>query len=115
MPSMTLDDLNKAADKKFGNFEIELEGEETLVFLNPLRLPKDRRKQMTRIFEGDILKARVEEDDDLDMYDLYAEAFAVAAATPRHFERLAEVIGDNPAQWSILFQAYNGESELGEA
>lgn len=114
MPSMTLDDLNKAADKKFGNFEIET-GEETLVFLNPLRLPKERRKAMTRIFESDVLAERVKEDEDLDMYDLYAEAFAIAAVSPHHYERLAEFVGDNPAKWSVLFQAYNGESELGEA
>lgn len=115
MPSMTLEDLNRAADKKYGNFEIEIPGEETLVFLSPLRLPKDRRKAMTRIFETEILAARIEKEEDLDQYDLYAEAFSVAAEKPAHYERLAALVGDEPAKWTVLFESYNGTAEVGEA
>ena len=115
MPSFSLADLNAAADKQYGNFEIPVSEDEVLVFLNPLRLTKERRAKMTKLFQNGTIASRLEDEPELDMYDLYREAFQIAAVNEGTFERLVEVVGDSPAKWTLLFSEYNGTSELGEA
>lgn len=115
MPSFSLNDLNAAADKQYGNFEIQLDGGETLVFLNPLRLPKDRRTRMTKLFLNTEIESRLEEEPTLDMYDLYREAFEIAAFNKETFKKLDKAVGDSPAKWTLLFKEFNGTSDLGEA
>lgn len=115
MPSFSLNDLNAAADKQYGNFEIPLGEGETLVFLNPLRMKKDRRARMTKLFMNGEIESRLKEEPTLDMYDLYREAFEIAAVNKATYEALVKAVGDSPAKWTLLFKEYNGTSELGEA
>lgn len=115
MPSFSLSDLNAAADKQYGNFEIPVNEDEVLVFLNPLRLDKDRRVRMAKLFQNGSIQDRLEVEPDLDMYDLYREAFEIAAVNEGTFKRLTEIVGDSPAKWTVLFAEFNGTSELGEA
>jgi hypothetical protein len=112
MPKINLSDIQTAANNKFTDFEITLPTGEVIFFQPVLRLEKARRLQLKASMD---LAKRAEADEDTDLYDLYQDAFKVIAKTPDAYDKLVAVVGDDPAVWQGLFEAYSEETEPGEA
>lgn len=115
MSSYSLADIQRAADEKYGNTIIALADGETATLLNPMRVNKDKRVRLTRIFRSEGIVERLENEPDLDVFDLQREAIQLACKSEHDFAKLQAEVGDDPGVWSIIFAEYNGVSELGEA
>jgi len=113
MTQVTLTDIQRAAEKKYGNYTVLIE-DEVLTFLNPLRLPKEKRKAIAELNTQEFY-AEGAAGADFDKWDMYRRIFELSAKTESHFQRLDEAIGDDPAMWEELFDALNTVTELGEA
>lgn len=112
MPSIKLSDIQSAADKKYGDFEIHLPDGEIVSFMPALRLPKENRKQLAKALDIET-RAKVANDDDL--YDVYKDIFRVSARQANAFAKLEKVVGDDPAIWEELVNEFMSESQPGEA
>lgn len=113
MPSIKLQDIQQAADKKFGDFEVHLPGGEIISFIPALRLPKEARRKLGKAFD---IEARVEAgggDDDL--YDIYKDIFRVSGRQADAFTKLENAIGDDPAVWEELTREFMQDTQAGEA
>jgi hypothetical protein len=106
--NFTLDDIRKAADKKYGSTEIGLGEGEVVVLLNPLRLPKEKRDVL-----GDI-GSRLEEDG-ADQAAIMADALRAAAKSASKVEKLIEAIDGDLAILMELFERYTDGTQAGEA
>ena len=115
MPTFTLADIQKIADDRYGDYVIPVEGEEALRFRNPMRLPREARQKLGNLFNTEKMLARAEADETLDIYDLYREAFELAASKPAHYKTLATAVGDDPATWTLLFEEFGQATAVGEA
>ncbi|WP_159702655.1 phage tail assembly protein [Arthrobacter sp. 18067] len=113
MTQVTLTDIQNAADKKYGNYTVFV-GDDTLVFLNPLRLPKEKRERIASLNSAEFYEEGAE-GESWDKWDMYAEIFKISAKSKSHFTKLKDAIGDDPAVWEELFDALNTVAELGEA
>lgn len=113
MTQVSLADIQRAAEKKYGNYTVLIE-DEVLTFLNPLRLPKEKRKAIAELNTAEFYQPGAA-GAEFDKWDMYRRIFELSAKTPAHFERLDQVIGDDPAMWEELFDALNTVVELGEA
>lgn len=111
MPSITLSDIQSAADRKYGDFEIHLPDATVVRFAPALRLPKEARKKLAVALD---IEKRVEADNGDDLYDIYKDIFRISARTPDAFTRLEAVVGDDPAVWQELTDGFMKESEPGE-
>lgn len=112
MPSITLSDIQSAADKKYGDFEIHLPNHEVVKFAPALRLPKEKRKLLAKAFH---VESRVNDEPDLDLYDIYQDVFRVTARTANGFELLVAAVGDDPAVWEELAREFMQDTQAGEA
>lgn len=113
--SLKLDHLQKAADRKYADYIIANGEGEDLVFENPMRRPREARRKLARLFDLEAMEKRAQAEPDLDLYDLYREAFQVSAKKPLYFEQLDEAVGDNPAMWEELIAEYQKQCAPGEA
>ena len=102
--ALTLDDIRGAADKKFGAFPIDIDEAGTIELVNPLRMTKERRDQLSE------LKA----DDFDDIIDYFEASFALASSEAEA-ARIREALGEEPALYAVLFESYSSGVELGEA
>lgn len=112
MPSIKLSDIQAAADKKYGDFEVHLPDNEIVSFAPALRLPKAQRRQLAAALN---IQKRAEVDDDADIYDVYRDVFRISARQTHGFDKLTEVIGDDPAIWEELANEFLAVTEAGEA
>jgi hypothetical protein len=113
MPSITLSDIQQAADKKYGDFQITLPDAQIVSFVPALRLPKESRRKLAAAFD---VEKRVNGDEpDLDLYDIYKDVFRVSARQTDAFTKLEEVVGDDPAVWEELAKAFMQDTQAGEA
>jgi len=115
MPKINLSDLQTAANTKFSDFEVTLPGGQVALFSPILRLAKAKRVELALAMDLEGVKTRVAAGEHIDMYDLYREAFSVVAKTPEAFAALDAAVGDDPAVWRELFEAYSEETQAGEA
>lgn len=104
----TLDDIRAAAEKKYGSTDITLDDGTELVLLNAMRLPKDRRTKL--LASQDLLN-----EEGADQAAIMADALRLVAEDPRQAEKLLATVGDDLALLAQVFDAYVGETELGEA
>lgn len=111
MPSITLSDIKNAADAKFGDFEITLPTGEVVRFQPALRLPKAQRRELAGALDIDA-RAQIANGDDL--YDVYKDIFRITARTPEGFTRLDATVGDDPAVWEELANAFLKDTQAGE-
>ena len=111
MPSIQLSDIQAAANKRFGDFEIHV-GDEILYFQPALRLAKDKRRELAAALDIEE-RAKVESDDDL--YDVYQDVFRISARGTGSFDKLKAAVGDDPAVWQELFRSFNEDTQAGEA
>lgn len=124
MSSFTLADIQKAAEKKYGDFEVEVpteDGIETVRFRPILRCSREVRKEYAKA--TDPLAHTPAEGEEADIVDVLLAAakagFRTIARSARDFELLDEALKvdgqDDLALWQELFRAYNEDSEAGEA
>jgi hypothetical protein len=121
MSAIKLSDLQKGADEKYPDFEIELdnedgEGVKLIAFQPILRLDKTGRKAVSAAL--DIRKRWATEEaqeSDEDFTDVIADAFKLTAREPEHFEALKKWAGEDLTRWSFAFEQYQEKTGAGEA
>lgn len=114
MPSITLHDIQSAADKKFGDFEIVLPGDITVTFAPVLRLPKETRRKIGKVFDIET-RAKADKNFDEDLYDIYRSIFQLCERKKGDYQKLADVVGDDPAVWEELANNFFQDTAAGEA
>lgn len=107
MSNFTLDDIRAAAEKKYGSTDIEV-GDITVHLLNPLRLPKAKRKALLALQEQ-------LEDEDADQEEFLEKAVRLIAATEIEADLLLEEVGDDLALLAEIFASYTEGQQAGEA
>lgn len=112
MPKIVLSDIVNAADAKYGDYEVYLPGGEVLLFVPAMRLTKEKRAELADALN---IPARIEVDNGDDLYDIYRDAFRISEKVPGNYDKLAAVVGDDPAVWQDLFLNFNEELQAGEA
>lgn len=115
MPKINLAAAQEAIEAKYEDLEVDVltsEGEETVAFMPVLRLPKARRKAIGEALD---IPTRAKADDGTDLYDIYKDVFRLSERTEGDFAKLDAFVGDNPAMWEHLFEAYIKGTEAGEA
>lgn len=105
MPKITLDDIRKAADEKYGPLVIEGVDGGDVELLNPARLSKQKRNA---------LKAVVG-DEELDEGDRLAEIVKITAKSPSHSKRLLAAFKDDLGALAVILESYNAGAQMGEA
>lgn len=113
MSAIKLSDLQKGADEKYPDFEIEIEDGKVVAFQPILRLDKKGRKAVLAAL--DIAKRFASEESDEDWTDVYADAFKLTARTPAAFTAVKKWAGEDLTRWSYLFDEYQEKTHAGEA
>jgi hypothetical protein len=116
MSAIKLSDLQKGAEEKYPDFEIELEDGKTIAFQPILRLNKAGRKAVIAALD---INKRAEASDggesDEDWTDLYSDAFRLTARTTAAFNAVKKWAGEDLTRWSYLFNEYQEKTNAGEA
>lgn len=116
MPQVSLIDFQKAADEKFGDYEITLPAGDVACFVQAVRLPKAKRRKLAEALDMQARAAQAEaEESDDDIFDMFKDAFRVAAKSAKDFRELEKAVGDDPAIWTDLFNDFVEGSDMGEA
>lgn len=110
MATYTLDDIRDAAEKKYGSMEIEIEPGVVVELVNPLRLPKDKRKALTSL-DSSIN----DEDSDDDQGDMLVEAIQIVAKNDAHAQTLLYHVADRLDVMAQIFENYREGTQAGEA
>lgn len=108
MAQFTLDAIRAAADAKYGSTDIEIDEKTTVHLLNPLRLPKEKRKELEAI------QGRMDADD-ADQEELLAEAIVLVADHPKKGQELIKAVGGDLAVLAQIFETYGKGAQVGEA
>jgi hypothetical protein len=116
MSAIKLSDLQKGAEEKYPDFEIELEDGKTIAFQPILRLDKKGRKAVVAALDiSKRAKTSDEEENDEDWTDLYSDAFRLTARTTAAFTAVKKWAGEDLTRWSYLFNEYQEKTNAGEA
>ncbi|MEU5427615.1 phage tail assembly protein [Streptomyces olivoreticuli] len=107
MAQFSLDDIRAAAEARYGSTDIEVGGN-VVRLLNPLRLPKTKRAQLTTL--QDRMGA-----EDADQEELFGEAIRLVAESETAATRLLDAVGDDLAVLAEVFDRYGKGSQVGEA
>lgn len=113
MSKLTFENIQEIATAKHGDLVIELNGED-LVFLNPLRLAKTKRKAIRNVFSDDPAKNPLLLAEETELVDLYKSILKNAARTVADFNKLNAAIKDD-TQWDVIIDEYNAKAQAGEA
>jgi len=113
MSAIKLSDLQKGADEKYPDFEIEIEDGKVVAFQPILRLDKKGRKAVLEAL--DISKRFADQESEEDWTDVYASAFELTARTPEAFDAVKKFAGEDLTRWSYLFDQYQEKTNAGEA
>ena len=108
MAHFTLDSIREAADKKYDSTEIELKSGDQVSLLNPLRLPKEKRKQLMKIQDS-------LDGEDADQEDVLADAIRLVADDEDKANELIKEVGGDLAVLAQIFELYTGDVQVGEA
>lgn len=128
MARITLDDLNKGVDNKFGDFELEgfnvdsegnplIDSEDSAVILrfrHYLRTDKETRARLRKAFE------MAEEQDSAKLAEYFGEDADVTSALvmhikavirplavePEHADILEAALGEDPVKWIYILNEY---------
>lgn len=104
---MKLDDIRAAAHAKYGSLPIEV-GTRKVELLNPLRLPKEKREELSKFQE------RLDAED-TDQLDVLRDMVRCAADSPAGAEALIKAVGDDLSVLAEIFSEYGKGTSLGEA
>lgn len=105
MPTITLQDIRDAADKKYGPLIIEGVEGGAVTLLNALRLSKEKRAALSAL----------DDQDDIDVQDKLEQIIRLAAATEDDANRLLAEFGEDLGQLAEALGHYTGKTQLGEA
>jgi hypothetical protein len=108
MAQFTLDDIRDAAEAKYGATEIQLDANTTVRLLNPLRLPKVKRDELTSIQD------RLEEDG-VDQEQVLTDAIRLVAETKGQADKLLKAVNGDLAVLAQIFETYGKGTQVGEA
>jgi len=112
MPKIILSDFQTAANQKYADFEVELPNGELLLFVPAIRMNKAKRNELAKALD---VESRANANDGTDLYDLYRDAFRISEKAVGNYDKLAAVIGDDPALWQDLFIEFQEITQSGEA
>ncbi|GAB2329229.1 phage tail assembly protein [Streptomyces variabilis] len=107
MASYTLDDIRTAAEARYGSTDITV-GERVVRLLNPLRLSKARREELTA------LQDQINTDG-ADQEELFAHAIRLVAESEPAANALLKEIGEDLAVLAQVFEIYGQATQVGEA
>lgn len=105
MPTVSLQDIRDAADKKFGPLVIEGVKGGDVELLNPARLSKENRAELKRVVG----------DDDLDEEDRLTAIVRLTAKSAGHAKRLLDEFKGDIGGLAVVLENYNQGSQMGEA
>ena len=115
MSAIKLSDLQKGAEEKYPDFEIEIEEGKVIAFQPILRLDKKGRKAVVAALDISKRVQEAGEDSDEDWTDLYSDAFRLTARTAAAFTAVKRWAGEDLTRWSYLFDQYQEKTNAGEA
>jgi len=115
MSAIKLSDLQKGAEEKYPDFEIEIEEGKVIAFQPILRLDKKGRKAVVAALDISKRVQEAGEDSDEDWTDLYSDAFRLTARTTAAFTAVKRWAGEDLTRWSYLFDQYQEKTNAGEA
>ncbi len=117
MSVVTLDSIRAAAEAKYGSHDIALSETETVRLLNPLRLSKEKRAELTAL-QAELSGVDTEDAEavaDLDQVDIFERMIRCVAENARLGEKLVEVIGGDLAILAEVIGGYSEGTQVGEA
>lgn len=106
-----LDSIREAAEKKYGNVTITF-GDDSVRFLNPMRMSKERRAKLVAL--QDQLDAAFK-DEDGDQGALLADGIRIIADDDKAADRLLAQVGNDLTILASLFEKYTEGTQAGEA
>lgn len=121
---VTLDDIRAAAERKYGDYEVDLGQDRVLVLSNPLRLPKAKRKDLFALIDkvqADDTGPDADEDRPSQADEIEGQLGAVRdilrliADRAEYAEELITAIGDDLPMLMEIFEGYMGVAQPGEA
>jgi hypothetical protein len=123
MAKISLGDLQKAADEKYGPFVIEDVPGGDVVLLNSLRLPKEKKVELERLQTGAVelakrLAAGELSDDELKEATVnpgFSRILRLSCESDEAADRLFDVIGDDFGLLVNIWNAYTEAVNPGEA
>jgi hypothetical protein len=107
----TLDDIRTAAEREYGNTELELDGH-TVVLLNPLRMEKAKRDELMEL-QKELDAEKDESAEDTDQEEVLDAMFLLIAQTEGQGRHVSRTL--NLAEKVTVLNLYGKEAELGEA
>lgn len=111
---VTLDDIRAAAERKYGDYEIDL-GDRTLLLRHALRLPEKQRDQLLELITS-VKSAQDTEDPDVtSMLTLICDALRLLASRTEDADVLIGLIGDDLTMLMEIFEGYLSVAMPGEA
>lgn len=111
MASYTLDDIRSAAEQKYSSTDITI-GDTVCKLVNPLRLPKEKRKALSSIQSN---LSSEEGEEETDQADVFADAIRTVCETEAQADVLLGAIGDDLAMLATIFETYGKAQQVGEA
>lgn len=115
MAGITLDQIRESAERKYGDFVVELGDGVEVRLRSALRLGKAERDSLNVLRKQ---HAALTENDDVtidDSLDLLCQQICLLAVDKAAAESMLALIGDDPAVLLSVIEAYAEASELGEA
>jgi hypothetical protein len=103
MPSITLADIKRSADKKYGPLIVEDVPGGPVELINPLRLSKAKRDRLSKI------------DEESDIDKKFTSIIQIAVAKPADAKRLLAEVGDDLTYLADLCQKWTSSAQVGEA
>jgi hypothetical protein len=131
MPEINIQDINDAADERFGGaFQIRGVPGGDVTLLSPLRLSKEKRDKIVRLSTTRAKKATsrsgsptkraasskaAEVNQDLKVFDQLTQIIEIAAATPDDGKRLIDYLDGDIARMTIIVEEWQKATQMGEA
>ncbi|MFF4607928.1 phage tail assembly protein [Streptomyces sp. NPDC001339] len=104
MARVTLDEIRRAAERQYGDFDIALPDGTTATLRSPLRMSAEERSLL-----GDVESLVVAGDT-----GAITEALKIAAKTPEQAARLLDALGGDLATAAVLFEQWATAVSVGE-
>lgn len=114
---VTLDTIRAAAEAKYGAYPIALSETEIVRLLNPLRLSKEKRAELSAI-QGEL--SGVDADDtaavaEVDQVDIFRRMILCVAENAKLAQKLLDLVGDDLAVLAEIVSGYSDGTQVGEA
>jgi hypothetical protein len=123
MAKISLGDLQKEADKKFGGLIVEDVPGGDVVLLNGLRLTNEKKVELDRLQTEAVELAKRLEDGDLSdderrqatEHPMFGRILRLVCESDEAAERLFDLIGDDHGLLLTIWNAYTDAAQPGEA